>query len=56
MSVIFSSGQVFPIRYYLTTDVYSVDLPAGTFEAERLVDLARILKSEFDDVRVVRHA
>ncbi len=54
MSVVFPNGQVFPIRHYLTMDLYSVDLPAGTFEAEELIDLTRTLKAEFIGVKVVK--
>lgn len=54
MSVVFPDGQVFPIRHYMTMDVYSVDLPAGTYEAEELIDLTRTLKSEFIGVKVVK--
>ena len=54
MSVVFPDGQVFPIRHYMTMDVYSVNLPAGTYEAEELIDLTRTLKSEFIGVKVVK--
>ncbi len=53
MSVVFPDGQVFPIRHYLTTDVFSVELPAGTYEAEELKSLTRLLKEEFIGVKVV---
>ena len=56
MSVVFPDGQAFPIRHYMTMDVYSVDLPAGTYEAAELVDLTRTLKAEFIGVKVMHVA
>lgn len=55
LRVVFSTGQVFPIRYYQTTETYCAELPAGVYEAEALLELTSILKKEFDGVKVRRY-
>lgn len=53
LSVVFPTGQSFPINYYQTSDTYRAELPAGVYEAELLPELSGILKQEFDGVRMV---
>lgn len=53
LSVVFPTGQSFPINYYQTSDTYRAELPAGVYEAELLPELSGILKKEFDGVRMV---
>lgn len=53
LSVVFPTGQSFPIHYYKTSDTYRAELPAGVYEAELLPELSGILKQEFEGVRMV---
>lgn len=53
LSVVFPTGQSFPINYYKTSDSYRAELPAGVYEAELLPELSGILKKEFEGVRMV---
>ena len=53
LSVVFPTGQSFPIHYYKTSDSYRAELPAGVYEAELLPELSGILKREFEGVRMV---
>jgi hypothetical protein len=52
--VLFPDGAKFPIRYYLTSDCYTVEVPAGTYEAEYLGDLTKLLRKEFLGVRITK--
>lgn len=52
--VMFPDGSRFPIRYYLTSDCYTAELPAGVFEAEYLGDLTKLLRKEFSGVRITK--
>ena len=56
LSVVFPTGQSFPINYYQTSDTYRAELPAGVYEAELLPELSGILKQEFEGVRMVWRA
>jgi hypothetical protein len=49
-----ATGQKFPIRYMETTDQYEVELPAGVYGGEYIEDLKRVLKEEFNNVRIMR--
>ena len=49
-----ATGQKFPIRFMQTSDLYEVDLPAGTYGGELLCDLKRELAAEFKGFRIVR--
>ena len=53
LSVVFPTGQSFPIHYYKTSDTYRAELPAGVYEAELLPELSGILKQDFEGVRMV---
>lgn len=49
-----ATGQRFPVRYYQTSDRYTVELPAGqVYEGEYIADLRRELKADFQKVRIV---
>jgi len=51
--VLFDDGQKFPVKYYKTTDMYTVELPCGVYEGEYMRDLKRELVAEFNNVRIV---
>jgi len=48
-----ATGQRFPVRFYQTTDRWTVELPAGqVYEGEKMTDLRRELKADFKKVRI----
>jgi hypothetical protein len=48
-----ATGQRFPVRFYQTTDRWTVELPAGqVYEGEKMSDLRRELKADFKKVRI----
>jgi|APCry1669189000_1035189.scaffolds.fasta_scaffold232721_2 hypothetical protein len=47
-----ATGQKFPVRYYQTTERYTVELPAGIYEGEHMSDLRRELKADFKRIRI----
>ena len=49
-----STGQRFPIRFMQTSDLYEVELPAGTYVGPMLSDLRRELKRDFNNVRITK--
>ena len=48
------TGQRFSIRWMNTSDQYEVELPAGTYSGDLLRDLAKVLKKEFNGVKIVQ--
>ena len=48
----FEDGQQFPIRYYQTSDRWTVELPCGIYEGEHMSDLRRELKADFKRARI----
>jgi hypothetical protein len=50
--VVFPDGQKFPIRFYRTSEMHTVDLPSGTYEAETPKALIGALREEFIGVKV----
>ena len=52
-----ATGQRFPVRFYQTTDRWTVELPAGqVYEGEKMSDLRRELKADFKKVRITNNA
>lgn len=49
-----ATGQKFPIRFMMTSDLYEVELPAGTYGGPLLEDLRQELKRDFNDVRITK--
>lgn len=47
-----STGQRFPVRYYQTSDRYTVELPCGVYEGEYMSDLRRELLADFKGIRI----
>jgi hypothetical protein len=48
-----ATGQRFPVRFYQTSDRYTVELPAGqVYEGENMSDLRRELKADFNRIRI----
>lgn len=48
-----ATGERFPVRYYQTTDRWTVELPAGqVYEGEHMSDLRRELKADFKRIRI----
>lgn len=47
-----ATGQRFPVRYYQTTDRWTVELPCGVYEGEHMSDLRRELRADFKQVRI----
>jgi hypothetical protein len=47
-----ATGQKFPVRYYQTSERYTVELPAGIYEGEHMSDLRRELKADFKRIRI----
>jgi hypothetical protein len=47
-----ATGQKFPVRFYNTSDCYTVELPAGIYEGEHMSDLRRELKADFKRIRI----
>jgi hypothetical protein len=48
-----ATGQRFPVRFYQTTDRWTVELPAGqVYEGEKMSDLRRELKADFKRIRI----
>jgi hypothetical protein len=48
-----ATGQKFPVRYYNTSDRWTVELPAGqVYEGEHMSDLRRELKADFKKIRI----
>lgn len=50
--VFVDGGRRFPVHYYQTSDMYTVELPAGTYEGRRQSDLMASLKADFDGWRM----
>lgn len=48
-----ATGQKFPVRFYNTSDRYTVELPAGIYEGEYMSDLRRELQADFKRIRIV---
>lgn len=48
------TGQRFPIRFMQTSDLYEVELPAGTYGGPMLADLRNELKRDFNNVRITK--
>lgn len=49
-----ATGQKFPVRFYNTSDCWTVELPAGqVYEGEYMSDLRRELKADFKRIRIV---
>lgn len=46
------TGQRFPVRFYSTSDRYTVELPCGVYEGEKMADLRRELKADFKRIRI----
>jgi hypothetical protein len=52
-----ATGQHFPVRFYQTTDRWTVELPAGqVYEGEKMSDLRRELKADFKRIRITSNA
>jgi hypothetical protein len=52
-----ATGQRFPVRFYQTTDRWTVELPAGqVYEGEKMSDLRRELKADFKRIRITSNA
>lgn len=48
-----ATGQRFPVRFYNTSDRWTVELPAGqVYEGKHMSDLRRELKADFKRVRI----
>ena len=47
-----ATGQRFPVRFYQTSDRYTVELPCGVYEGENMADLRRELKADFNRIRI----
>lgn len=52
--VVFPDGSRFNVRFYMTTDVYAVELPCGAIEAPTLRGLHKKVKQEFEGVKIER--
>lgn len=46
------TGEQFPVRYYQTSDMYTVELPCGVYEGEYIADLKGALSADFTNVRI----
>lgn len=51
-----ATGQRFPVRFYNTSDRWTVELPCGVYESEHMSDLRRELKADFKRIRITSNA
>ena len=50
--VFFEGGERFSVRYYLTTEVYAVELPCGTYESPSFSGLRRQIAKNFIGAKI----
>ena len=51
-----ATGERYPVRYYSTSDRWTVELPCGVYEGEHMSDLRRELKADFKRIRITSNA
>ena len=51
-----ATGERYPVRYYSTSDRWTVELPCGVYEGEKMSDLRRELAADFKRIRITSNA